>query len=44
MVWIYGGTFTGGSSSNFLYNGQYLADSEDVIVVTLKYVFTITQG
>lgn len=36
MVWVYGGAFTSGNSDNPLYNGQYLADQEDVVVVNFK--------
>lgn len=38
MLWVYGGAFTTGNSNNPLYNGQYIADQEDVVVVTFKYV------
>ncbi|KAI1623460.1 Carboxylesterase [Exophiala viscosa] len=37
MVWVYGAAFTSGNSNNPLYNGQYLADREDVVVVNFKY-------
>jgi cholinesterase len=36
MLWVYGGSFTAGSSSIPTYNGQYIADQEDVIVVSIK--------
>jgi cholinesterase len=36
MVWIYGGGFATGNSANAIYDGQYLADGEDVVVVSLK--------
>jgi cholinesterase len=36
LLWIYGGGFTTGNSDNVGYNGQYLADSEDVVLVTIK--------
>jgi cholinesterase len=36
LVWIYGGGFTTGSSATPLYNGQHLADLEDVVVVSIK--------
>ena len=36
LVWIYGGSFTTGSSDVLLYNGQFIADQEDVVVVSLK--------
>lgn len=38
LVWIYGGGFTSGSSSIPAYNGANIADQEDVVVVSLKYV------
>ncbi|TVY75945.1 Cholinesterase [Lachnellula suecica] len=41
MIWIYGGSFTGGGTANPLYNGQYLADTEDVVIVTLNYRLNI---
>jgi carboxylesterase type B len=41
LVWIYGGGFTTGSSAAPLYNGQHLADLEDVVVVTIKYVIAL---
>jgi carboxylesterase type B len=37
MVWIYGGAFVEGYTGDPRYNGQYIADYEDVIVVSLKY-------
>ncbi|KAJ7226988.1 cholinesterase precursor [Mycena pura] len=37
MVFFYGGRFTIGGTNNSFYNGQYLADSEDVVVVTVNY-------
>jgi carboxylesterase type B len=36
MVFIYGGTFVTGASSIPLWNGQHIANEEDVIVVTFK--------
>lgn len=36
LVWIYGGGFTIGNSDNAGYNGQYLAEREDVVVVSMK--------
>lgn len=36
LVWIYGGGFNTGSSRNAAYNGQYFADQEDVVLVSLK--------
>jgi carboxylesterase type B len=36
MLWVYGGSFMSGGSSIATYNGQYIADQEKVIVVTIK--------
>jgi cholinesterase len=38
MVWFYGGGFTTGSSTIAMYDGEYLAALEDVVVVSFKYV------
>ena len=38
LVWIYGGGFSGGSSSIPAYNGANIADQEDVVVVSFKWV------
>ncbi|KAK7051766.1 carboxylic ester hydrolase [Favolaschia claudopus] len=37
MVFLYGGRFAIGGTNNPFYNGQYLADREDVLVVTVNY-------
>jgi para-nitrobenzyl esterase len=37
MVWVHGGSLTSGAGSNFLYWGDRLAASEDVVVVTINY-------
>ncbi|KAJ7314239.1 Carboxylesterase family-domain-containing protein [Mycena albidolilacea] len=37
MVFFYGGRFAIGATNNSFYNGQYLADGEDVVVVTVNY-------
>ncbi|KAJ7016915.1 carboxylesterase [Mycena alexandri] len=37
MVFFYGGRFAIGGTNNSFYNGQYLADSEDVVVATVNY-------
>lgn len=37
MVWIYGGGFTTGTSSLDLYDGRYLTQYEDVVVVSMNY-------
>uniref|UniRef100_A0A4W6E800 Carboxylic ester hydrolase n=2 Tax=Lates calcarifer TaxID=8187 RepID=A0A4W6E800_LATCA len=37
MVWIYGGGFTGGTASLDLYDGRFLTQTENVIVVSMNY-------
>lgn len=37
MVWIHGGGFTSGSSSQRIYDGGPLAERGDVVVVTINY-------
>ena len=37
MVWIYGGSFARGSSTQVVYDGAKLAGEGDVVVVTLNY-------
>lgn len=37
LIWVYGGGYTIGSSSDPIYDGQYIADQEDVVLVTFKY-------
>ncbi|CAI4214368.1 unnamed protein product [Parascedosporium putredinis] len=37
MVWIYGGGFNSGSSTNAGYNGARLAAEHDVVVVSMNY-------
>ncbi|CAK7219176.1 hypothetical protein SBRCBS47491_003757 [Sporothrix bragantina] len=37
LVWIYGGGYTSGTTNTTAYNGKYLADTEDVIIVTVNY-------
>jgi cholinesterase len=39
LVWIYGGGFNSGSSSIPGYNGANIANQEDVVVVSFKWVF-----
>lgn len=38
LVWIFGGGFATGNSANPIYNGEFIADNEDVVVVSFKYV------
>uniref|UniRef100_A0A0L8G7V6 Carboxylic ester hydrolase n=1 Tax=Octopus bimaculoides TaxID=37653 RepID=A0A0L8G7V6_OCTBM len=37
MIWIYGGAFMSGSSTLDIYDGRWLAASENVIVASLNY-------
>ncbi|XXH00714.1 hypothetical protein Hte_007064 [Hypoxylon texense] len=37
LFWIYGGSFTSGTTDNKGYNGKHLADLEDVVVVSANY-------
>ncbi|KAI3354402.1 hypothetical protein L3Q82_018921, partial [Scortum barcoo] len=37
LVWIYGGAFTGGTSSLDVYDGRFLSKSENVVVVSMNY-------
>ncbi|PGG96559.1 hypothetical protein AJ79_09539 [Helicocarpus griseus UAMH5409] len=41
LIWLHGGRFTAGSTNNKFYQGQYLAEREDVIVVSLGYRLNI---
>lgn len=36
LFWIYGGSFNTGSTTIPTYNGKYIADQEDVVVVSAK--------
>ncbi|KAK0379950.1 carboxylesterase [Colletotrichum limetticola] len=37
MVWVHGGAFTTGSSRIPAYNGKFIADQNDVVVVSMNY-------
>lgn len=37
MVWIYGGGFSSGTASLDVYDGRYLSQSEQVVVVSMNY-------
>lgn len=37
LVWIYGGGFSGGTSSLDIYDGRFLSQSEGVVVVSMNY-------
>jgi carboxylesterase type B len=36
MVWLYGGGFTVGWSSDSTCNGEFIVDQEDIIVVSIR--------
>jgi cholinesterase len=36
LFWIYGGGFVTGTSDTLGYNGQFLVDEQDIILVTIK--------
>lgn len=37
LIFFYGGRFSIGNTDTPFYNGQFLADAENVVVVTLNY-------
>ncbi|KAI1774826.1 putative carboxylesterase [Hypoxylon cercidicola] len=37
LFWIYGGSYTSGTTDNKGYNGKHIADLEDVVVVSANY-------
>ncbi|RYP05955.1 hypothetical protein DL764_003459 [Monosporascus ibericus] len=41
LVYIHGGSFVSGSSASPAINGQFFADEEDVVLVTINYRLTI---
>ncbi|KAK9420204.1 hypothetical protein SUNI508_06732 [Seiridium unicorne] len=41
LVWIHGGSFTGGSSSEVWFNGQSIAGEQDTVLVSINYRLNI---
>ncbi|KAK4498590.1 hypothetical protein PRZ48_011248 [Zasmidium cellare] len=41
FVWAYGGHWATGQTNTPFYYGQYLADQEDIVIVTFNYRFSI---
>ncbi|KAJ6441440.1 carboxylesterase [Purpureocillium lavendulum] len=41
LVWVHGGSFVVGSSALPVYNGQFFADQEDVVLVSINYRLSI---
>jgi cholinesterase len=41
LVWIYGGRFSAGTSNTPFYGGEFLADAQDVVVVTFGFRMNI---
>uniref|UniRef100_A0A093UYT6 Carboxylic ester hydrolase n=2 Tax=Talaromyces marneffei TaxID=37727 RepID=A0A093UYT6_TALMA len=41
LFWIYGGGFNTGTTNNPAYNGKYIVDREDVIIVSANYRLNI---
>lgn len=41
LVWIYGGRFSAGTSNTPFYNGEFMADAQDVVVVTFNFRMNI---
>lgn len=41
LVWIYGGRFSAGSSNTPFYQGEFLTDAQDVVVVTFNFRMNI---
>ncbi|GFF82222.1 carboxylesterase [Aspergillus lentulus] len=37
MIWVHGGSFVSGSSAIPMYNGQFFADQEDIVLVSINY-------
>lgn len=37
LFWLSGGGFTKGTTNSFLYDGEFLADTQDVVVVSANY-------
>lgn len=41
LVWIHGGRFSGGSSNTPYFDGEFLADAQDIVVVTFNFRMNI---
>lgn len=41
LVWIYGGRFSAGTSNTPFYHGEFMADAQDVVVVTFNFRMNI---
>jgi carboxylesterase type B len=41
LLWIHGGGFNLGSANSIAFNGAFLADKEDVVVVSIQYRMNI---
>ncbi|KKY35792.1 putative carboxylesterase type b [Diaporthe ampelina] len=41
LVWIYGGRFSAGTSNTPFYRGEFMADAQDVVVVTFNFRMNI---
>ncbi|KAH7360273.1 Alpha/Beta hydrolase protein [Rhexocercosporidium sp. MPI-PUGE-AT-0058] len=41
LLWIHGGEYISGSSNSRAYNGRHLADSRDIVVVSINYRLNI---
>lgn len=38
VIWVHGKGYTTGSSSDPVYDGQFIVNEQDIILVTFKYV------
>lgn len=41
LVWIYGGRFSAGTSNTPFYHGEFMADAQEVVVVTFNFRMNI---